>query len=228
MGKNEALVAHHTSTYYSSQSLVANSTSRFKYFPQNKIENDNNWNAFSGTILLEFSIGRDLGALQGLNDIPDNIVLKSMMLIFLSFFFSFFRITSITFFFPLSNLYIGLISWVARGVGINSRFQLSLETYSPVRAFYARTMTSDVTIIIFGGCTTCFDYHLHVYHVWFAVFFPGIFFHSRVTEACPVTTDLIMRVNVRSTGIIYQIKICTSSQRSLGGTYFSGGAHPAS
>ena len=32
------------------------------------------------------------------------------------------------------------------------------------------------------------------------VFFPGVFLHSRVTEACPVTTkDLIMRVNVKTT-----------------------------
>ena len=29
-------------------------------------------------------------------------------------------------------------------------------------------------------------------------FFLGIFFHSRVTGACPVTADLIMRVNVRN------------------------------
>ena len=31
------------------------------------------------------------------------------------------------------------------------------------------------------------------------VLFPGVFFHSRVTGACPVTTDLIIRVNVRTT-----------------------------
>ena len=29
--------------------------------------------------------------------------------------------------------------------------------------------------------------------------FPGVFLSSRVTGACPVTTDLIMRVNVRTT-----------------------------
>ena len=29
--------------------------------------------------------------------------------------------------------------------------------------------------------------------------FPGVFLSSRVTGACPVTTDLIMRVNVRAT-----------------------------
>ena len=31
------------------------------------------------------------------------------------------------------------------------------------------------------------------------VFLPGVFLSSRVTGACPVTTDLIMRVNVRTT-----------------------------
>ena len=30
------------------------------------------------------------------------------------------------------------------------------------------------------------------------VFFPGVFLHSRVTGACPVTTDSIIRVNVRT------------------------------
>ena len=34
------------------------------------------------------------------------------------------------------------------------------------------------------------------------VFFPGVFLHFRVTGACPVTTDLIMRVNVRATTTI--------------------------
>ena len=29
--------------------------------------------------------------------------------------------------------------------------------------------------------------------------FPGVFLCSRVTGACPVTTDFIMRVNVRTT-----------------------------
>ena len=29
-------------------------------------------------------------------------------------------------------------------------------------------------------------------------YFPGAFFHSRVTAACPVTTDLIARTNVRT------------------------------
>ena len=45
------------------------------------------------------------------------------------------------------------------------------------------------------NCVSC---DICVYHLWF-VFFPRVFLHSRVTRACPVTTDLIMRVNVRTT-----------------------------
>ena len=41
-------------------------------------------------------------------------------------------------------------------------------------------------------------YLLCTYRIWFGVFFPGKFFHSRVTGACPVTTDLIKRVNMRT------------------------------
>ena len=49
------------------------------------------------------------------------------------------------------------------------------------------------------------------------VFFPGVFLLSRVTGACPVTTDLIMRVNVRTT-------ITTSGRmhRQLGSVFRSG------
>ena len=49
------------------------------------------------------------------------------------------------------------------------------------------------------------------------VFFPGVFLSSRVTGACPVTTDLIMRVNVRTTTttttIIYEY-ICFGTTNS--------------
>ena len=35
---------------------------------------------------------------------------------------------------------------------------------------------------------TCFSYDdIYVYHFWFALFFPGVFFHSRVSGASPVT-----------------------------------------
>ena len=47
------------------------------------------------------------------------------------------------------------------------------------------------------NCVSC---DLCVYHLGVFVFFPRVFFSSsRVTGACPVTTDLIMRVNVRTT-----------------------------
>ena len=38
-----------------------------------------------------------------------------------------------------------------------------------------------------------------VYHLGLFAFFSGVFPSSRVTGACPVTLDLIMRVNVRTT-----------------------------
>ena len=46
------------------------------------------------------------------------------------------------------------------------------------------------------NCVSC---DICVYHLGLCVFFPGVFLSSRVTGACPVTTDLIMRVNVRAT-----------------------------
>ena len=45
------------------------------------------------------------------------------------------------------------------------------------------------------NCVSC---DIYVYHLGLFVFFPGVFLSSRVTGACPVTTDLIMRVNVRT------------------------------
>ena len=46
------------------------------------------------------------------------------------------------------------------------------------------------------NCVSC---DMCVYHLGLCVYFPGVFLSSRVTGACPVTTDLIMRVNVRTT-----------------------------
>ena len=47
------------------------------------------------------------------------------------------------------------------------------------------------------NCVSC---DICVYHLRFCVcVFPGVFLSSRVTGACPVTTDLIMRLNVRTT-----------------------------
>ena len=46
--------------------------------------------------------------------------------------------------------------------------------------------------MIWFSCDVC------VYHLGLFVFFPGVFLSSRVTGACPLTTDL-MRVYVRTT-----------------------------
>ena len=46
------------------------------------------------------------------------------------------------------------------------------------------------------NCVNC-DIYIYMRVVPLLVrwcFFPGVFFHSRVTGACPVITDLIMRV----------------------------------
>ena len=46
------------------------------------------------------------------------------------------------------------------------------------------------------NCVSC---DICVYHLGLCVFFPGVFLSSRVTGACPVTTNLIIRVIVRTT-----------------------------
>ena len=65
-----------------------------------------------------------------------------------------------------------------------------------------RRLTPDFTFFIFFWR----GHELRQLHMIYActtfgllVFFPGVFFYSRVTGACPMTTDLIMRVNVRTT-----------------------------
>ena len=45
------------------------------------------------------------------------------------------------------------------------------------------------------NCVSC---DICVYHLGLFVFFPRVFLRSRVTGACPVTTDLNMRGNVRT------------------------------
>ena len=49
------------------------------------------------------------------------------------------------------------------------------------------------------ACTTC----------GLIVCFPELFLNSRVTGACPVTTDLIIRVNVRTITTALKIDIFT-------------------
>ena len=46
------------------------------------------------------------------------------------------------------------------------------------------------------NCVSC---DICVYHLGLFVFFSRVLLSSRVTGACPVTTDLIMRVIVRTT-----------------------------
>ena len=47
------------------------------------------------------------------------------------------------------------------------------------------------------NCVKC---DICVFHLCFVcVFFPGVFLGSGVTGACPVTTDLIVRVDERAT-----------------------------
>ena len=59
--------------------------------------------------------------------------------------------------------------------------------------------------LIFSSCVRyCVSCDLCVvYHVGLFVFYPTIFLISRVTGACSVTADLIMRVNVRKTTTKY-------------------------
>ena len=46
---------------------------------------------------------------------------------------------------------------------------------------------------------------LYVYQFWFVLLFLGVLFHLRATGACPVTTDVIMRVNARKTTAVFSI-----------------------
>ena len=52
-------------------------------------------------------------------------------------------------------------------------------------------------LYVAGGGMNCVSCDKCVYHLGLFGFFPWVFLSSRVTEACPVTTDLIRRFNVR-------------------------------
>ena len=74
-------------------------------------------------------------------------------------------------------------------------------------------------------CVSC---DICVYHPWFVCFFPGEFLSSRLTGACPVTTDLILRVNVRTTTTEQRVEVCkttknTNKKRVLGSQMVGGG-----
>ena len=62
-----------------------------------------------------------------------------------------------------------------------------------------RRLTPDSTFYVSGGgmnCVRC-DIYMRVPPLVCLCFFPGVFLSSRMNGACPVTTDLIMRANVR-------------------------------
>ena len=70
------------------------------------------------------------------------------------------------------------------------------------------------------NCASC---DVCVYNLGLFVFFPRVFLSSRVTGACPVSTDLIMRVNERTTTtttyILHVVPITTHThdrRRSIG------------
>ena len=65
-----------------------------------------------------------------------------------------------------------------------------------------RRLTPGFSFLCFWWSMNCVSCDICVYHLGLFVFFPGVFLSSRVTGACPVTTDLIERVNVRTTTTI--------------------------
>ena len=60
-----------------------------------------------------------------------------------------------------------------------------------------RRLTPDFNFICSDGGMNGIRCDIYVYHLGLCMFFPGVFLSSKMTE--PVTTDLIMRVRVRST-----------------------------
>ena len=59
-------------------------------------------------------------------------------------------------------------------------------------------------LYVSGGGMNYINCGIYVYHLWLFVFFPmRVFLSSREIGACPVTTDFIMRVNVRATTTPY-------------------------
>ena len=77
------------------------------------------------------------------------------------------------------------------------------------------------------NCVSC-DI-LCVYHLGLCVCFPGVFLSSRVTGACPVTTDLIMRVNVRTTTTtVHKPDGCRKQALATADIYYQPVKHPAS
>ena len=62
------------------------------------------------------------------------------------------------------------------------------------------------------NCVSCYVPGMRLF-----VFFPGVFLSSRETGACPTTTDLLMRVNVRTatTTTTYICCLCSAGAFTL-------------
>ena len=73
--------------------------------------------------------------------------------------------------------------------------------YAPVSMDLThRRLTPDFTLYVSGGGINCVSCDIYVYHLLVCLcFIPGVFLSSRMTGACPATTDLIMQVNARTT-----------------------------
>ena len=80
-----------------------------------------------------------------------------------------------------------------------------------------RRLTPDFTSYVSGVGMNCVSCDICVHHLWFVFFFfPGVVPSSRVTGACPVTTDLIMRVNVRTTTTSWSCNFRGAGRRKTG------------
>ena len=67
----------------------------------------------------------------------------------------------------------GFVLWVACGAVVSAT---KLETYVPVWASYVRTLTSELSSICFGGCTTCFIYDIYKIYICVPILVCFIFF----------------------------------------------------
>ena len=105
------------------------------------------------------------------------------------------------------------------GVFLSSRVTACPVTTDLIMRVYVRTTTTTTTqqkcvfrrqivvhrrltpdyLFVSGVGMKCVSCDICVYHLGLFVFFPGVYLSSRVTGACPVTTNLIMRVYVRTT-----------------------------
>ena len=109
--------------------------------------------------------------------------------------------------FPMTSAYI--LSLIIRLTLYRSPPPKTIEHGTAVSCSHAQQQTALSTptcssyyviyLYVSGGGMNCVSCDICVYHLGLFVFFPRVFLSSRVTGACPATTDLIMRVNVRTT-----------------------------